>query len=54
MADNLPEYYREWASVFSEEEINKLPEHSSWDHEIMLIEGFMPPYDPIYPLMKRS
>ena len=50
MADDLPEHYREWASVFSEEEINKLPEHTSWDHEIKLIEGATPPYGPIYPL----
>ena len=49
MADDLPEYYREWASVFSEEEINKLPEHTTWDHEIKLVEGSNPPYGPIYP-----
>ena len=30
VADDLPKHYREWASVFSEEEINKLPEHTSW------------------------
>ena len=54
MVDDLPEYYREWASVFSEEEINKLPEHSSWDHEIKLIEGSTPLYGPIYPLNERS
>ena len=28
VTDDLPEHYREWASLFSEEEINKLPEHS--------------------------
>ena len=54
MADNLPEYYREWASVFSEEEINKLPEHSPWDHEIKLIEGSTPPYGLIYPFNKME
>ena len=54
MADDLPEYYREWASVFSEEEINKLPEHSTWDHEIKLIEGSTPPYGPIYPLNEKE
>ena len=56
MADDLPEYYREWASVFSEEEIrvNKLPEHTSWDHEIKLIEGSTPPYGPIYPLNEKE
>ena len=54
VADDLPEYYREWASVFSEEEINKLPEHSPWDHEIKLIEGSTPPYGPIYPLNEKK
>ena len=54
VADDLAEYYREWASVFSEEEINKLPEHSPWDHEIKLIEGSTPPYGPIYPLNKKE
>ena len=54
VADDLPKYYREWASVFSEEEINKLPEHSPWAHEIKLIEGSTPPYGPIYPLNKME
>ena len=36
--------YREWASVFSEEEVNKLPEHGPWDHEIKLVEGTAPPF----------
>ena len=30
VADDLPNHYREWALVFSAEEINKLPEHTSW------------------------
>ena len=54
VADDLPEHYREWASVFSEEEINKLPEYTSWDHEIELIEGSTPPYGPIYPLNEKE
>ena len=56
VADDLPEHYREWASVFSEEEINKLPEHTSesWDHEIRLIEGSTPPYGSIYPLNEKE
>ena len=54
VADDLPEHYREWASVFSEEEINKLPEHSSWDHEINLVEGATPPFGPIYPLNEKE
>ena len=52
--DDLPEYYREWASVFSEEVINKLPAHSTWDNEIKLVEGSTPPYGPIYPLNEKE
>src|SRR6266550_2361128 len=54
VAEDLPEQYREYASVFSEEEINKLPEHSPWDHEINLIEGTTPPYGPIYPMSENK
>ncbi len=54
VADDLPEQYRQWASVFSEEEVNKLPEHSSWDHHIDLVEGATPPYGPIYPLNEKE
>ena len=53
VADDLPEHYREWTSVFSEDEINKLPEHSPWDHEINLVEGTTPPFGPIYPLNEK-
>ena len=54
VADDLPDHYKEWASVFSDEEINKLPEHTSWDHEIKLIEGSTPPYGPIYPQNEKE
>ena len=54
VADDLPEQYRPWASVFSEEEIRKLPDHSAWDHEIKLVEGTTPPYGPIYPLNEKE
>ena len=54
MADDLLEPYKQFASVFSEEEISKLPEHSPWDHEIKLTEGTTPPYGPIYPLSEKE
>ena len=54
VADDLPEHYREWVSVFSKGEINKLPEHTSWDHEIKLVDGSTPPYKPIYPLNEKE
>ena len=54
VAYDLPEQYRPWASMFSEEEIKKLPKHSTWDHEIKLVEGTTPPYGPIYPLNEKE
>jgi hypothetical protein len=35
----LPEPYREFKKMFSEEESARLPEHQSWDHTIDLISG---------------
>ena len=32
----IPEYYRDFAKVFSEEESQRLPEHQPWDHAIDL------------------
>ena len=32
----VPEYYRDFAKVFSEEESQRLPEHQPWDHAIDL------------------
>jgi hypothetical protein len=54
IADRLPEIYREWASVFSEEEINRLPDHTEYNHRIELIEGSVPPFGPIYPLSEKE
>jgi hypothetical protein len=51
---SLPEVYWPWASVFSEEEIGKLPEHSKYDHEINLLPGATAPFGPIYPLSERE
>jgi hypothetical protein len=51
---SLPEEYWPWASVFSEEEINKLPDHSNYDHEINLIPGATAPFGPIYPLSEKE
>jgi hypothetical protein len=54
IADRLPEIYWERASVFSEEEINRLPDHTEYDHRIELIEGSVPPFGPIYPLSEKE
>jgi hypothetical protein len=44
---SLPEEYWPWASVFSEEEIGKLPKHSKYDQEINLLPGTTAPFGPI-------
>ena len=54
VANLLPDLYKDWADVFSEEQIQKLPEHSSFDHEIRLIEGAKPPFGPIYALSEKE
>src|SRR5467141_154753 len=54
LAYDLPEQYLPLASFFSEEEIKKLPKHSTWDHEINLVEGTTPPFWPIYPLNEKE
>ena len=35
----IPLQYRQHASVFSEEESHRLPEHKTWDHAIDLVTG---------------
>ena len=38
----VPEPYQEFKKVFSEEELERLPEHQSWDHAIDLVPGAPP------------
>ena len=40
--------------MFSKEEITKLHAHRPYDHEIKLVEGVIPPYGPIYPLLEKE
>lgn len=50
----VPEQYRDFASVFSEAESQRLPEHKSWDHAIELVleaKGF---HAKVYPLAKNE
>jgi hypothetical protein len=54
IANRLPKIYRKWASVFNEEEINRLPDNTEYDHRIELVEGAVPPFGPIYPLSEKS
>jgi hypothetical protein len=54
IAEWLPEWYRRWASVFNEEEINRLPDHTAYDHKIQLVVGAQPPFGHIYPLLEMK
>ena len=52
--ERLPEYLHDLGSVFSEEESNKLPDHSNYDHEIKLMPDTQPPYGALYPMNERE
>jgi hypothetical protein len=54
IAERLPERYRRWASVFSEEEINHLLDHTKNDHKIQLVDEAQPPFGPIYPWSEKE
>ena len=40
--------------MFNEEEITKLPTHGPCNHEIKLVDGATPPYEPIYLLSEKE
>ena len=44
----LPKAYWSYASIFSKEQINRLADHSAYDHTIDLIDGARPTFGPIY------
>ena len=44
----LPKQYHDYLDVFSRKESDKLPEHRSYDHAIVLKEGFQPPNQALY------
>ena len=46
----LPDYAKEFESVFAKEDFNILPEHRQWDHAIELIPGLEPKSSKVYPL----
>ena len=46
----LPNYAKEFESVFAKEDFNILPEHRQWDHAIELIPGLEPKSSKVYPL----
>lgn len=52
--NRLPKYLHDLGSVFSEEESNKLPDHSSYNYEIKLMPGTELPYSPLYAIKSRN
>ena len=50
----LPERYKEFASVFSEEEAHHFPPSRSYDHTINLDDSFVPKVGKIYPLTPKE
>jgi len=49
----LPEY-QDYADIFSQDNINTLPEHTKYDHLIDLIPDAKLPDGPIHPLSKKE
>lgn len=51
---SIPEAYREFEDVFSEENANALPQHEKHDHAIDLMDERQPPHGPIYNLSETE
>lgn len=50
----VPEPYRDFAHVFSEEESQRLPQHRPWDHAIELVPDAKGFHSKVYPLAKNK
>ena len=46
----LPKEYHDFVPLFKKAVADVLPPHRKYDHKIILEEGFMPPFGPIYSL----
>ena len=53
-SERIPEEYRRYGKLFSDELETGLPEHSRWDHEIPLKPGSEPRFHKIYPLNEEK
>jgi len=51
---HLLEQYHKWAHLFSREQSNKLPVHSTFDHTIKLVSGTEAPFGPLYPFSEQE
>ena len=52
--DRIPDYYKEWHSIFDGTVADVLPKHTSYDHAIDIQEGKEPPWGPIYALSETE
>jgi len=50
----IPEEYQDFLQVFTSTEPTTLPPHCDQDHHIPLLEGKMPPYEPLRPLNEEK
>jgi hypothetical protein len=48
--ERVPPEFRQYLDIMGKEAADALPEHRSYDHEIQLKDGEVPPWGPIYPL----
>ena len=54
MKAKLPEWYKEFSSVFSKEEAHRFPPSWPYDHTINLDDSFIPKVGKIYPLTPKE
>jgi hypothetical protein len=52
--EDIPDEFKEFTDVFSEDKVTKLPPHRPYDLEIKLEEGAKPKWGPIYSLKPKE
>lgn len=50
----LPEEFKDFKDVFSPKEMERLPPHRPYDHDINLQGGKTPPFGPLYPMSREE
>lgn len=50
----IPHKYKEFLTLFSKKEADKLPEHTKFDHKIELKEGCEPPFGRLYSMSEKE
>ena len=52
--DNVPDYVKEFLSIFLDDEFQKLPPHQIWDHVIKIDNKKAPPKGKCYPINRHE